>query len=208
MKTTIFIIRHGKTVWNLEQKMQGSLNSPLTEEGIYQAKCLSKRMSNHTVDAIYSSSSPRAIETTEHVFPSRDFTIDDAIAEINMGIWEGKTFSWIDENYPQQWYNFFKDPLQYQPTEGETYLEVNDRVAPFVKNILTNHEGETIALVSHRITSKLIIQELMGDDFEQLGKQEDILSTSLTKIVIEDGIPTLEFRSNIDHYEIIKKHYR
>lgn len=202
MKTTIFIIRHGKTVWNLEKKMQGSLNSPLTEEGIFQANCLAKRMSNHNIDAIYSSSSPRAIETAEHVFPNRDFAVSDAIAEINMGAWEGKTFSWIDETYPEQWHNFFKDPIHYQPIDGETYLEVNDRVSPFVKNVLENHQGQTIALVSHRITSKLIIQELMNHDFELLGDQEDILSTSLTKIVIEDGIPTLEFRSNIDHYDI------
>nr|WP_241781106.1 histidine phosphatase family protein [Lactococcus lactis] len=86
----IYLIRHGQTKWNLENKMQGSLNSDLTVEGVKQAVSLGKELNKHYFDHIYSSTSPRALETSRLIFGDEKKTSSDLLGEIAMGAWEGK----------------------------------------------------------------------------------------------------------------------
>ena len=61
----IFIVRHGETEWNLQDKMQGHENSPLTENGIAQAISLRKKLPLEKISAIYSSDLGRCKETAK-----------------------------------------------------------------------------------------------------------------------------------------------
>ncbi|WP_235206697.1 histidine phosphatase family protein [Paenibacillus tyrfis] len=67
MQTTMYLTRHGQTEWNSKKKMQGHLDSPLTDYGMQQAEWLKERLENVHFDAIYSSSSPRAFNTARIV---------------------------------------------------------------------------------------------------------------------------------------------
>lgn len=51
--TTIYFVRHGQTQWNVEEKMQGHMDSPLTSEGRRQAARLRDRLQTVTFDAIF-----------------------------------------------------------------------------------------------------------------------------------------------------------
>lgn len=93
----IYLIRHGQTKWNLEKKMQGSLNSDLTVEGVEQAVSLGKELNKHYFNHIYSSTSPRALETSRLIFGDEKKTSSDLLGEIAMGAWEGKTYQEIEK---------------------------------------------------------------------------------------------------------------
>lgn len=65
--TRIILTRHGQTLWNIEGRVQGSLDSPLTEKGILQARSLALRLKDEGINHIYTSDSLRAINTAEEI---------------------------------------------------------------------------------------------------------------------------------------------
>ena len=70
MPDTIFIVvRHGETHWNVEMRIQGQHDSPLTENGIAQAEALAGRLAAERIDALISSDLGRAMQTARVVPP-------------------------------------------------------------------------------------------------------------------------------------------
>lgn len=200
MTTTLYLIRHGKTQWNLEKRMQGSQNSPLTQDGIDQAMKLSEKLRTIEFDVYLTSSSKRAQETAQLVFPNNTIVDHSAFTEINMGSWEGKTFQEIEALNPTQWHNFFKDPLAFEPDSGESFEELYDRVSDALNELLIEFKGQSIAIVSHRITIKMMIEYLLKGSMQELGEAEDILPNSLTIIEVNDTSTQALLRSDISHY--------
>lgn len=198
---TVYIIRHGKTLWNQEHKMQGSLNSDLTDEGVDQAQKLSEKLRTIAFDKIYSSSAQRAIDTAHLVFPHAKINVQDTISEINMGTWEGQTHEWIESNYPHQWDAFFNEPLTYIPeNDGESFQDVANRVKEFI-TLLNESNDETVAIVSHRITIRIIIALLQDGTLENVHIIEDIQPNSCTTLTLENGALTILDFNSTRHYE-------
>ncbi|MBK2402960.1 MULTISPECIES: histidine phosphatase family protein [unclassified Erysipelothrix] len=202
MKTTIYLIRHGKTLWNQEHRMQGSKNSPLTDEGKQQALLLQKRLEPISFDEIIVSTSERAQETASLVFPNQSLKLESRIREIEMGAWEGELHQDVKQQYPNQWHAFFNNPLHYSPVgHGERFKDVHQRITPVVDDIKTQYAGKTIALVSHRITLKVLTNYLINENLESISSQQDFDSTSLTKIVMDENGTHLIYRNETSHYQ-------
>src|SRR5437763_3202677 len=99
MKGGILLVRHGETEWNLERRIQGRLDSPLTERGVAQAHAIGRLVANFP-DAlsvrIVASPLGRARRTAEiiceHVVPELELVIDDRLREISVGAWDGLTY--------------------------------------------------------------------------------------------------------------------
>jgi len=110
----LHIVRHGQTHWNVERRMQGQLDSELNDLGIEQACQRGKDFAVTQFSAIYSSSSLRTRQTTEHLLANRtshaassqpgdriDSVVDmDELREVCLGVWEGKLWSEIEAAYP------------------------------------------------------------------------------------------------------------
>ncbi|WP_412973888.1 histidine phosphatase family protein [Paenibacillus sp. OAS669] len=92
MKTTLYLTRHGETEWNVEGKLQGHKDSPLTNLGKRQAKWLGASLKEIEFDAIYSSPSPRTYQTAEIIREERKIELSscDSLKEIGLGSWEGQ----------------------------------------------------------------------------------------------------------------------
>lgn len=201
MKTTFYLIRHGQTVWNEMKKMQGLKNSDLTESGIKQATLLGEKLANEPIDLICTSPSVRAIRTSELVNQQLKVPVikDDGFQEIDMGLWEGKTYTEIEHKYPKEWDLFWHDPLNFQAeNKGETFADLNKRSANSLDEMIKTLPGKHVAIVSHRITIKMMVSNLLDIPLTEL---EDVLPNSLTKIVVENGKATLIDYSNISHYQ-------
>lgn len=202
MKTTLYFIRHGQTEWNKMQKMQGWLNSDLTETGLMQATLLGEKLFQEKIkiDKLYTSPSLRACQTRDLVnkkIQASPFE-NAALQEINMGLWEGKTYEEIEKNYPESWNNFWHHPEAFNgENEGETFDELMKRSSQFLEQILSDCKGETIGIVSHRITIKTMVAYLLKMPIQKL---EDVEPNSLTKIAIDGDKVTLLTYSDISHY--------
>jgi broad specificity phosphatase PhoE len=118
---TLYICRHGKTVWNTEGKIQGTLNSPLTSEGISQAKNVSDALIDVDFDVFLHSPSMRVLETLSYMSINGRIECDEHLNEIDHGVYEGKYVCDIDSD----WYATRKhDVWSTRWIDGESYKDV------------------------------------------------------------------------------------
>ncbi|GAA0077031.1 phosphoserine phosphatase 1 [Clostridium sp. CTA-5] len=203
VQTIIYLIRHGQTEWNLQTRMQGHKDSPLTKLGINQAQKLHDRLANEKFDLIYCSESKRAYDTANIIKGNRNIPMHTAkeLREIHMGKWEGMKQSDIINSYPKAWIDFWNNPLIYTPTdEGESYHELKDRVIPKIKDIINLNQGKKIIIVTHRITLKVIMSHFKNQDVNSICNNPDIEPASLSKVSIQDGLSKILLYGDISHY--------
>ncbi|GAC1502603.1 MAG: phosphoserine phosphatase 1 [Ktedonobacteraceae bacterium] len=206
-KTIVYLTRHGQTEWNLVRKMQGYQDSALTELGLLQATWLRDAMRAIELDALYSSSSLRAVRTAEIIRGQRNLEIVtyDALREINMGDWEGKTANEIQLTDAQGLDTFWYRPAEYIPTNhGESFHDIQNRVIPVLNEIIARHPGQTIMLVSHGITLKVMLTHFEQRSLAKLWDPPFIQPTALSKVVIEDNTTTIELNGDTSHYKEVE----
>ena len=149
--TKLIIIRHGETLWNVEGKKQGQLNSPLTPLGIKQAKALAQRLTEESFTALYSSDLGRAYETAEHIAARTDHKIfsDQRLRERNFGIFQGLTDEQIENEYPVEYNSYLTNRVDYVIPDGESLRQFYVRVTVFLENLTARYDGQIITIVTH-----------------------------------------------------------
>ncbi|NDI35375.1 histidine phosphatase family protein [Chengkuizengella sediminis] len=201
--TKLYITRHGQTEWNLEKRMQGHKDSPLTSLGIQQAEWLGESLNETAIDIIYTSSSGRTRETAKLVRNQREIEIipSDVLKEINMGEWEGQIISELEQKYPEQHHAFWKTPHLYESMGGETFQDLHNRVIPFVKDILLKHKGKTILIVTHGLTLKTIMSYFEKKELMDFWDSPHIHQTSLSMVEIERDEAFIRLHGDTSHYK-------
>lgn len=196
--TTLCFVRHGQTEWNLEERMQGHLNSNLTATGIQQTLHLAKKLPNMGLTHCYTSDSQRTQQTALLLTSELNLPIktDSRLREINMGPWEGKNKKEIQSSYYESWNNFWNSPHLYQSNgSGETFEELQHRSVRVLDAMINQHQGETILIVSHRITIKVMLAYLLNQPLAELWETGDIMPASLNCVEISAGQATLRSES-------------
>jgi broad specificity phosphatase PhoE len=129
MDTSLLLIRHAETVWNREGRMQGFQDSPLSENGTAQAEALGRRLRAMRVDAVISSDAPRCVRTARIAVGELSLPLrtTPALRERNLGAWEGRTWADIAAENPAG-AQTYRATADYRPPDGESFLEVRDRV--------------------------------------------------------------------------------
>lgn len=203
MKTRLYVTRHGETEWNVQKRMQGRKNSPLTERGMEQARKLGERMQSLNLDVIYSSPSERAVRTAELIRGNRDIAItqDEHFYEIHMGTWEGMTSEEIKEQYPDRFDLFWTKPHLYETDSGETFEAAQERVLEGLFEVLKKHEGQDILVVGHAVVSKLILGYFEGREIAKIWDDPFMHSASLSLIEIENGTGEILLYADTAHFK-------
>lgn len=166
----VHLIRHGETLWNLEHRAQGSMNSNLTERGKQQAREAVAKISAIDFDIAYSSSSGRAVETAQILLTDKRTPIIelDELKEIDMGVWEGKTWGDIQSIYAEQYDRFWQCPSQYQPIGGETFEALAERALNAVNKITAAHPDGNILIISHAAFIKTLMTKLLQRPIDEV----------------------------------------
>lgn len=166
--TRIILTRHGETEWNVSGYCQGSFDSPLTKQGIDQAEKLAQRLVGEKIAAMYSSPLGRAVATAKAIADQFKLEISECpeFREISFGDWEGKAWLELRNLYAQDFGIWEQSPHTYRFPGGETMQEVLDRAKPRLQELVCKHEGETICIVTHGITLKALVTDLMGYTLE------------------------------------------
>lgn len=146
----IYLIRHGETSWNLEERFQGTTNTELTTVGLNQGKLLAKSLSSTKFENIYSSPLNRAKITADFIGAEAncEVTEDLDFKEISFGDWEGLTTKEIKIKYPlmDKW---FDNPGQYQIPNGDVFENEKSRLKERLFKIAKESKGHNTAIVSH-----------------------------------------------------------
>jgi len=149
--TKLIIIRHGETLWNVEGKKQGQLNSPLTSLGIKQAKALARRLTEESFTHLYASDLGRASETAEYIAnrTNHEVILENGLRERNFGIFQGLTDKQIKNNYFAEYNSHQANKVDYVIPDGESLRQFYKRVTACLKSIIARHAGQTVTIVTH-----------------------------------------------------------
>lgn len=143
MKKTLYLVRHGQTLFNVQKRIQGWCDSPLTDLGIQQAKAVGQYFQdNHIViDHAYCSTSERACDTLENIVDI-PYTRLKNLKEMNYGALEAHP-EYLAENDP------IKCETYYLQFNGESSLTVRERMLNILKNIMNQENHNNVLVVSH-----------------------------------------------------------
>lgn len=120
----LYIARHGQTQWNVEKRMQGWLDSDLTELGLYNARALGERLKDIELNQVYISPSKRTEETAKTVLGSRRLPLvkDHMFREMSLGSWEGKKQEDIERDEPDLFMLIFIIPKLIASRDVKRFL--------------------------------------------------------------------------------------
>ena len=149
--TRIIAIRHGETAWNVNARIQGHLDIPLSAKGRWQAERLADALRDEPITAIYASDLSRAWETAQYVGHTQGLPVikEVALRERGFGDFEGKTFAEIEVLLPEQSLRWRKRDPEFYPAGGESLVALHTRVMEVAERLAALHPGEQIALVGH-----------------------------------------------------------
>ncbi len=201
MSTHVYLTRHGETVWNTKKLMQGWKDSPLTGRGIKQARQLSQRLSDIPLNAIYSSTSDRAVNTAEIIKGERTLKVIkiDSLRELSFGSWEGKTFDENEKESPEEWLSFWETPHLFSNDTVEPFVKVQERMVETINHIVKQHPFETVCIVSHSIALQLLMDYFENNTLENLWSSRPIPSTSLTLVKINSVSNEIIYKYDTSH---------
>jgi broad specificity phosphatase PhoE len=164
--TRVFLIRHGATVLSAEDRFAGSSDVDLSDEGRRQARCLGERLARERLAAVYASPMKRTLETASLVSEPHGLTLvaEGGLREIDHGRWEGLTRKEVEGRFAAEYAAWEEDPFTFAPEGGEAGLAVMARALPVLRSIVVRHPDETVAVVSHKATIRLLLSSFLGVD--------------------------------------------
>ncbi|WP_125762564.1 histidine phosphatase family protein [Companilactobacillus hulinensis] len=146
MSKTLYLMRHGQTLFNIRRKIQGWCDSPLTDVGIEQAKSAGKyfKDNNITFDEAYCSTAERASDTLELV-TDMPYKRLKGLREFGFGMFEGESEDLNPQFDPYKHYGDFF--VQYG---GEDSMDGQNRFNGTVENIMNNADNnDNVLIVAH-----------------------------------------------------------
>jgi probable phosphoglycerate mutase len=167
MQTTrVYLVRHGATQMTAEDRFSGASGAELSNEGREQAARLGGRISNDGIGAVYSSPYSRSADTARILADACGLTpiLREELREISHGPWEGLTRREVEERFTGDYAAWEADPFTYAPPGAESGVSVLARALPAIREIVTAHEGQTVLIVSHKATIRLVLCSLLGID--------------------------------------------
>ncbi|MEO4052170.1 histidine phosphatase family protein [Solibacillus sp. CAU 1738] len=203
---TLYITRHGETEWNKEKRMQGWLDSNLTEDGKNSAISLGERLKDIQFTAVFSSPSGRTKTTTELILGDREIPVhyDENLKEMNLGQWEGKTQNSIYEANPYEFEAFWDSPHLFSAIDGENFDETQARALKVLNKIKKDYSDGNVLIVTHTVIIKCLLSIFKNDYIENLWDGPYIHDTSLTKVQVSESGYTILLEGDISHKQLDK----
>src|SRR5207302_7525345 len=148
--TRVFMVRHGATVVSAEDRFAGATDVALSDEGREQTRRLAQRLSREKIAAVYASPLGRTVETAQILAAPHKLEVQtrDGFREISHGRWEQMTRREVEEKFPEEAAEWEKDPYTFAPLGGESGLAVTARALPALIELVREHAGNNILVVS------------------------------------------------------------
>lgn len=147
----LFAARHGQTQWNVDNKICGVTDVPLTEEGWAQARALAEKTVDLELDLVICSTMLRARQTASAVAEKLNIPVieDSRLVEQNYGIYEG-----MDRKTPGFLENKRHFAVRYPG--GESMMDVAHRIYGLLEDVKRDHAGKNVLLVCHGGVLRLV----------------------------------------------------
>lgn len=201
----LYFVRHGKTEWNLDDRLQGIKDSPLLSQSYEDMKKCGLALKDIPFEAVYTSPIKRAKETAEGIVSQFDTTIPmyerQGFVELSFGDLEGDKFTEAKRRFPDEMFYLRNHPDKYDPSafNGEDYRSMIDRSTRVVKEAIQETDKGPLLFVGHGAMLIACMRTLLGVPIEKIREVEGMLdNNSVTILSYDDGQFTLDDWNNTD----------
>lgn len=192
--TTVYLLRHGHTEETEKGKLYNDPTVELTDRGREQAQALATWLEKIKPDVLACSTAKRVRSTAAIIEKSiglEAIPIEN-LNEWSVGEWEGRTYLDVKENEPEAYKAWSANPIDHAPPGGESITDLYERIKGQLKNIIKQHEGKKIAIVSHAGVIRSILVEALGMPLINFWRIS-IPTGSVCKIDFSDNFATIHF---------------
>lgn len=178
------LIRHGQSLWNLENRFTGWVDVPLTPLGEQEARKAAAKLGDLTFDVAYSSALRRAQRTLDIILQERGWSIpeirDQALNERHYGDLQGLNKDDLRKQYGEEQVKIWRRSYDVPPPNGEALKDTAARTLPFFERCILGdiRQGKNVLVVAHGNSNRSIVMRL-----DQLTKEE------VLELNLETGVP-------------------
>ena len=185
---TIYVVRHGTTTMNVENRYRGRRDVPLDAQGYQDAVDAARQLSSVGLSAVYTGGLRRTIATAQIIADEcrvPDIRILHGLTNVDYGMWEGMTAPEAEMFDPESFGHYRTAPLTAVCPSGERLADAQRRMLEALELIGSRHRGETVAAVTHAVMIRLAVLEIENIPGEQW--RIPVGRGSLTKLLIDGG---------------------
>ena len=186
MTRRLLLIRHGQTTYNATGRMQGHLDTELSEVGYAQARAAAELLEDKEITAIVASDLIRARDTADVIGRQLgiEVGVDKRLRETHLGDWQGMTSAEVDEQYPGARALWRHDP-KWAPPQGESRVDVATRARPVIDELmreLPDWDEGAVLVVAHGGAISALTCHLLGLEHHQYGILSGLKNTHWSQL--------------------------
>jgi broad specificity phosphatase PhoE len=162
--TVLLLVRHGETQWNLDGRIQGQLDVPLTERGRTQARRVAARLVPEVPAAVIASDLARASETASPLASAlgAPLVLEPRLREAHFGAFQGLTHPELRQRFPEAYDRWRADAVSHRPPGGETLEELRERCLAAVLDHAQRAPGRRLVFITHGGPIRVLLCALLG----------------------------------------------
>lgn len=196
----LVLLRHGQSVWNLENRFTGWVDVDLTEKGVNEAQAAGKKLADTRLDRVFTSVLQRAMRTADlalTVAGKTDLPVSrsEALNERHYGDLQGLNKDDMRKKYGEEQVHIWRRSYDVQPPGGESLADTCARVTPYWQTEILPclRRGENVIVVAHGNSLRALIKEI-----------EKLDGAQILQVEIATGTPIV-YTFNTDATEIVSK---
>lgn len=166
----LFLVRHGTTTMNVENRYRGRRDVPLDAQGYQDAVDAARQLSKSGLSAVYTGPLRRTIATAQIIADEArvpDLRILHGLNNVDYGVWEGMTADEAARHDGEAFALYRSAPHLAVCPAGERLTDAQERIVAALRLIGQRHAGETVAAVTHAVMIRLVVAKLNGSAGER-----------------------------------------
>jgi broad specificity phosphatase PhoE len=167
----LYLVRHGTTTMNVENRYRGRRDIPLDAQGYQDAVDAARVLSDRALAAVYTGPLRRTIATAQIIADEArvpDIRILHGLTNVDYGVWEGMTSREAEMYDPVAFHEYRTTPSVAACPSGERLADAQRRMVEALELIGKRHPGEAVAAVSHAVMIRLAVlhvQPIEGEEW-------------------------------------------
>ena len=196
----VYIVRHGESLWNLEQRLQGGQDPALSDAGYQQAARVAEALEGRGVAAVYSSPLRRASETGRIIAGALrvPLHVHADLREMSLGAWEGMPLRDLLAREEKTYRAWLAAPADSSPPGGEPMAAFADRVTAALREVREKYPRDDTVLVTHGVVARVLLGRTLGLDLNQIYRMR-VSNGSVSCLVFDGDFPRVTLLNQVGH---------
>lgn len=176
----LILVRHGETIYSLQEKCCGQKDAALNVKGVKQAEQLQAKLKNVKVDRVYSSDLKRAYQTAKIIFNNKIIHKRKGLREIDFGQFTGLTYKEISRLYPSIYKTLMDNLAKAKMPKGESIHNFAKRVERSFNKIFEQNAAKTVAIVCHINPIRIIFLKILKQKLDKFWNiRQDVAAVNI-----------------------------